>query len=313
MIVDDDFTGISVVESSGADLASSVREAAAQITGDLAGHGAVLMRGCATARQEDFQKALIELDFSPMEYTERSTPRSMVADGVFTSTDYPARKAIPQHCESSYSNVWPGRLAFFCATPPAEAGATPIADVAAVARDLDERLLADLTEGGLMYVRNYGNGVGLDWRTAFQADNQATVERYCAANGLEWEWLPEDCLRTTRCAAPLSAHPRTGVPIWFNHLVLFHQSALDQEVREALIDMFGEDRLPNDVRRADGSAIPDPVVDAVRAVIGRHTRRFGWQAGDLLVIDNMRWSHGREPYTAPRRILVSMSDPCTGS
>lgn len=305
----DDLSGVSLMESAGDELTSFVRKHEKEIADAVATNGAVLVRGCSAAGADDFQHALAEIGFKPMEYTERSTPRSQVTDGVFTSTEYPAREVIPQHCESSYANSWPGRLAFFCVTPPETGGATPIADVFAVVEHVPPKIVDDIRTRGLRYVRNYGSGVGLDWRSAFQAEDRADVERFCAENGLKYEWLDGDCLRTTREAPGFAKHPVHGNTLWFNHMTLFHQSALRPEIRAGLVGILGADRLPNDVFYGDGTVIPDETVDAVRTAFARNTRRFDWRANDLMVIDNMRWSHGREAFTGPRKILVSMTDP----
>ena len=35
-------------------------------------------------------------------------------------------------------------------------------------------------------------------------------------------------------------------------------------------------------------------------------RQFDWQAGDVMLVDNMLASHARRPFTGARRVLVSM-------
>lgn len=307
----DELTGITVLRADGERLGPFVRRHLPAVDRAVAETGVVLIRGADAEGVGDFQQALDGLGFRPLEYTERSTPRSEVGDGVFTSTEYPAREVIPQHCESSYAGAWPGRLAFYCATPAATGGATPITDVARVLEDIPAEVLRTLEARGLRYVRNYGSGVGLDWREAFQTDSRAEVARFCSAGGLEWEWPEEDRLRTVRRAPATLVHPRTGHRVWFNHLVLFHQSSLPEGLRADLVALFGEDGLPNDVLFGDGGRIPDEMVAAVRTAFERRARRFGWRRHDLLVIDNMRWSHGREAFTGERRVLVSMSDLIT--
>ncbi|MEV4920687.1 TauD/TfdA family dioxygenase, partial [Streptomyces tirandamycinicus] len=37
--------------------------------------------------------------------------------------------------------------------------------------------------------------------------------------------------------------------------------------------------------------------------------REPWQPGDLMLVDNIRTAHSREPYEGPREILVGMADP----
>ncbi|MER7819708.1 TauD/TfdA family dioxygenase, partial [Streptomyces sp. NPDC096153] len=34
-----------------------------------------------------------------------------------------------------------------------------------------------------------------------------------------------------------------------------------------------------------------------------------WQPGDLMLVDNIRTAHSREPYDGPREILVGLADP----
>ena len=39
------------------------------------------------------------------------------------------------------------------------------------------------------------------------------------------------------------------------------------------------------------------------------TVREPWEAGDLLLVDNIRTAHCREPFTGPRDVVVAMGDP----
>jgi alpha-ketoglutarate-dependent taurine dioxygenase len=47
----------------------------------------------------------------------------------------------------------------------------------------------------------------------------------------------------------------------------------------------------------------------LREAYRAETVRFEWKAGDLLMLDNMLTSHGRDPFDPPRRIVVGMADP----
>lgn len=40
-----------------------------------------------------------------------------------------------------------------------------------------------------------------------------------------------------------------------------------------------------------------------------HTARQPWLAGDLLLVDNIRTAHSREPFEGPRDVVVAMADP----
>ena len=36
---------------------------------------------------------------------------------------------------------------------------------------------------------------------------------------------------------------------------------------------------------------------------------MSWQAGDLLLVDNVRTAHSREPYEGPREMLAGLAEP----
>jgi hypothetical protein len=160
-------------------------------------------------------------------------------------------------------------------------------------------------------VRNYGEEVGLSWREAFNTDDREQVLRHCADNGIRAEWRG-DGLRTTTVRDALHRHPETGDLLWFNHIVAFHVSTLPEPVRLGLLEMFGKENLPSNTYYGDGAPIPDEVVDHLRSCYRNASVRFDYRRDDILVVDNMLASHGREPFTGPRRIAVAMAEASDG-
>ena len=79
-------------------------------------------------------------------------------------------------------------------------------------------------------------------------------------------------------------------------------------MREYLVDIYGEDGLPFNTRFGNGDAIGADVVQLINEVYEAHTAREQWQAGDLLLGDNVRTAHGRERFEGPREVLVAMAD-----
>jgi hypothetical protein len=79
-------------------------------------------------------------------------------------------------------------------------------------------------------------------------------------------------------------------------------------VREYLVDVYGEDGLPFNTRFGNGDPIGADVVQAINGAYEANTVRERWQAGDLLLVDNVRTAHGREPYEGPRDLVVAMAD-----
>lgn len=274
-------------------------------------YGALLFRDFNVRTPREFGEVCRAISGELLEYRERSSPRSAVAENIYTSTDYPPDQSIFPHNEHSYSLTFPLRLYFFCETPAAEGGETPILDTRKVLRRLDERIKARFQEKKWMYVRNYGDGFGLTWETAFQTTDKAAVERYCLGAGIEVEWKEVNRLRTRQVRSPMIKHPHTGELIWFNHLTFFHITTLEPAIREPLLASFAPEDLPYNSYYGDGTAIGPEVVAHMREAYLQERISFPWKQGDVLLLDNIMTAHARAPYKGRRKILVAMAEPYT--
>ena len=269
--------------------------------------GGVLLRGFSVPTVDAFRQFAAAFGHPLLSYEFGSTPRSAMGDGVYTSTEYPAHQAIPLHSEQAYTREWPMKIWFHCVTAAPTGGDTPIADSRAVCRRMPAAI-RERFERGLIYVRHYGE-LDLPWQQVFNTGSRSEVEAYCRRAGIRWAWQDDGGLRTEQLVQGLAVHPRTGERVWFNQAHLFHASNLQPEVRESLEDLLGADKLPRNVVHADGSPIPDAVLDDVRGVLAEETVRFAWQSGDVLMLDNMLAMHGRSPYQGPRKVVVAMAEP----
>jgi alpha-ketoglutarate-dependent taurine dioxygenase len=301
------FPEIVFAPDSATDLVSYLGSRRESIDLMLCDAGAVLFRGFAVRTPADFQAVVRSPSQTLLSYTYRSSPRTEEIAGVYTSTEYPSAEEIPLHNENSYSHAWPLRIWFFCLQPAAAGGATPITDSRDVASRLDPALAKRFAELGVMYVRNYRKGMDLPWQEVFQTGDKADVQRFCDEAGIAYEWYGEE-LRTRQLCQGVATHPRTGEVVWFNQAHLFHPSALDDEVREAMLSLFGEEGLPRYACYGDGSPIADEDLAAIRDAYQAGMVDVAWEQGDVLVLDNMLAAHGRRPFTPPRRVLVAMTD-----
>ncbi|MEU9115313.1 TauD/TfdA family dioxygenase [Streptomyces sp. NPDC048483] len=266
--------------------------------------GAVLCRGFAVGSAEDFAE-VVAGDDELLNYVYGSTPRSRELDKVYTSTEYPAEQTIAQHNELSYTISWPAKLWFCCLVPAAEGGQTPLADSRRVLERISPEVRERFERHGVKYTREFGSGVGLTWQQTFETTDRATVERFCAENGIQAEWGPHDTLRTTQVCQAVAEHPVTSEQVWFNQAHLFHPSALPQDIRASLAESGAG--LTRDACYGDGAPIGDAELEEVRRAYEAETRSFDWAGGDVLVIDNIILAHGRRPYSGSRRVLVAMS------
>lgn len=274
-------------------------------------YGAILFRGFGLATAQHFQEAVKPLGGEPLKYSERSSPRSDVIQGIYTSTEYPADQPISPHNELSYATTFAQKLFFFCETPPGGRGETPLADTRRVLARLSSATREKFIRQKWMLVRNLhgGTGAGYSWQTAFQTSDRQEVEEYCRAQEVLFEWRPRNALRVRHIHRAIEVHPYTGDQVWFNHAAFFHISTFEPGVRRALLATYGEENLPNNTYYGTGEPIEPEELDEIRDAYRAELITFSWQHGDLIMLDNMLMAHARAPYEPPRKILFAMTDP----
>ncbi|EPJ97835.1 pyoverdine biosynthesis regulatory protein [Pseudomonas sp. CFII68] len=275
--------------------------------------GGILFRGFAFKGEADFEEFARSFGHELLTYDYASTPRTKLNNRVYTSTEYPAHQVIPLHNEQSYSLNWPMKIWFHCMQASQVGGETPIADSRLVYQQLDPAIRQRFAEKRLMYVRNYGNGLDLPWQQAFSTEDRSQVERFCRASNIEFQWTDDGELSTRQVCQAVAQHPVTGEWVWFNQAHLFHISNLAASVRETLISIVGEQGVPRNVFYGDGSPIELEALEHIREVLQRCQVSFPWQAGDVLMLDNMLVAHGRSTFQGSRKVVVAMAEPASAS
>ena len=82
-------------------------------------------------------------------------------------------------------------------------------------------------------------------------------------------------------------HPVTGPRCWFNQIAFLNEWTMDPEVREFLVDIYGAEGLPFTTRFGNGDPIGEDIVQLINEVYQANTVREPWQAGDLMLVDNI--------------------------
>lgn len=273
------------------------------IKAGLSDKGLVLLRGFDTEKASTLREVLGLFGTEPLTDARWSTPRSAVGNGVFTSTEYPAEQRILLHSEMSYSRTWARILLFQCKIAAQTGGATTIANLQAVSDELGD-VVNEFHEREVMYLRTFRKGLDIPWQDAFGTEDRDEILEIGKRSGLEVEWKADGTLHTVQQAQGAVEGPQG--PLWFNQAHLFHPSQLPAATRKTLVSMFGEGGLPRAAIFGDGGSIPDETIERILEVLKKNTRSIDWQSGDVSIIDNMRWMHGRSPYTGNRKVLAAM-------
>jgi alpha-ketoglutarate-dependent taurine dioxygenase len=280
------------------------------ILSELQRCGAILFRGFYMARPQDFRQFVDTISGSPIAYREQTSPRTLVIENVYTSTEYPSDQTIFPHNENSYAVTFPRKLYFWCEVAPQKGGQTPLCDTRRVLSNIHDSVLDKFISKGWMYVRNFSAHFGISWQTAFETNNREDVVEYCRRSAIECEWTANG-LRTSQVRPAVARHYESGELIWFNHAAFFHISSVEHELRARLLAQYEPKDLPNNTYYGDGSPIEDRVAKHLLAAYEKEKVSFSWEVGDIVLVDNMLTAHGRAPFFGPRRILVAMAEPYT--
>jgi alpha-ketoglutarate-dependent taurine dioxygenase len=272
-------------------------------------HGSVLVRGLGLRDAPEVAAVFSRLATGLMTEKEAFAPRQRHSDGVYSSTKWPANQPMCMHNELSYVLEPPGLMLFACLVAPADGGATGVADSTNVLEALPAELVARFEREGWLLTRTFNDEIGASFEEAFGTEDRAAVESYCRANAIEVEWQPDGGLRTAQRRRAVVRHPVSGRACWFNQIAFLNEWTLAPEVREYLVDVYGDDGLPFNTRFGNGDPIGEDVVALLNQVYENHTAREPWQAGDLMLVDNIRTAHSREAFEGPREVLVGMAGP----
>ncbi len=277
------------------------------LRGAVSEHGALLVRGLGLSDAAETEAVFRQMG-SLMIEREAFAPRRRYDQDVYSASKWPLNQPMCMHHELSYAAQVPSLMLFACLVAPTRGGATPLADSLAVLDALPAELVERFERVGWLLVRTYNEDIGASVADAFGTDDRGAVERYCSANAIEFEWLVGGVLRTRQRRRAVVRHPLTGRRCWFNQIAFLNEWTIAPELREYLVDVYGQDRLPFNTRFGDGDPISEDVVQTINEIYDANTVREGWEAGDLLLVDNIRTAHAREPFEGPREIVVAMAD-----
>jgi alpha-ketoglutarate-dependent taurine dioxygenase len=274
----------------------------------VAEHGSVLVRGLGLQDAAEVGAVFRRLATGLMTEREAFASRQTYSDGVYSSSKWPQNQPMCMHHELSYTLEFPGLMMFACLAAPTKGGATTVADSPTVLNALPPELVDRFEREGWLLTRSYNDEIGASYAEAFGTEDRGAIESYCRANAIEFEWQPDGGLRTRQRRSAVVRHPITGQRCWFNQIAFLNEWTLAPEVREFLVDVYGADGLPFNTRFANGDTIDEDIVQVLNQVYEANTAREPWQTGDLMLVDNVRTAHAREPFEGQREVLVAMAN-----
>lgn len=308
-------------------------------------YGAVLVRDLPFRTSGEFEEIMLAIESDLGTSYFGTAPRNAKTSYVHTTTELPAHFPIPQHAEMSFLKAAPARVFFACLSiHDGEGGETPISDLAAVYRDLDPKVQRKFDRKGVRHIRNYAgpntpaarfNPWQLKrWDEMFGTNDRDVVEAKCRELDVQFVWQKDDVLRLITEQPATRTRIGDAHPVWFNHAQVFHPNGPHEEYRHiakstrqlryhllggvtrALLSGYqlrhAADSMGTFASYGDGEPISATDIRAVSESFWRNTTMFRWQPGDILLLDNTRFGHGRMPFRDDgknaRQIVVAWSN-----
>ena len=292
------------------------------LEGELAKHGAILFRGFSVGLT-NFEKVVegIVTKAGFMEYKAGYSPRKKLSEKVYTSTVFPAELHINQHQDQCYLPQFPRKL-FLCSEIPAKKGGeTPLTSARKFMKLIDPKIV-ERVSSGVLYIRVLSEDAHMSWQDSYWTKEKSEAEKSCRRQGMRFEWLPNDAMKTFNLSHGLIKHPITGEKLWFNqaHTLSLYSDVpgrdspamrAERNIRSPEKMKILENTKPIDrfnvVCYSNGKPIEVSILDEIHQILEENKFCFTWEKGDFLMMDNLATFHGRNPFEGERLTLATQA------
>lgn len=247
-------------------------------------HGALLFRGF-DGDLEQFQQ--FARQFCPVAVVNESRNRALLGEKQEVQSVNLGTRPFPLHPELSREPWKPDCAFFYCLTPPTRGGATTICDGVAIVNALPAEIRGAMSGRRLKYILAANPTIFSYW-LGTPDPSPSDLANPPSACPYSFEQISGQIFRTfTR---PLLHRPMFTEELAFGNFLLFARYL--RGVRNFPI-------LDN------GSVVPGEWVEAVKAASDPLTAAMDWRRGDLLMLDNSRFMHGRTEVAANDARLIA--------
>lgn len=257
-------------------------------------------------------------------YLGGTSPRQQIKPGIYEATRLPENYSILLHQEMSYLNQMPKFICFFLVTPGETGGCSLIGDMTFMDEILSKEVLNYFRNQKLRLKRvlfgeqskYYLKNIHKSWQEVFLVNKKEKVEEIATKKGWKWRWMEHDALEILQDAHPISRyHHGLKKEVWCNQLHIFTIAcqklwAIKDNRKESFDSLtLCEKEHPEYLDQMvfdDGSSIDEDMAIQVFESIKKIEQTIFLDKGDLLILDNLRYSHGRQAFTGNRQLLVTM-------
>lgn len=241
-------------------------------------HGAMLLRGFSM--DMDAFRALTSRYCAGSVFNE-SPDRILLDAERNIQTVNLGSDAFPLHPELSREPWKPDVCFFWCVSPPGRGGETTVCDGVEIVRRMPADVFEAFRTRRLVYTQRMAPQVCAYWLGSPDPDDGALKS---PRDGCPYSFfrVPGGVARTF--SRPALHKPMFTGDLAFGNFLLFARYYL---------------RLPNMPAFDNRERVPDHLVAAVKEISDEITAPVAWRTGDVIVLDNTRFMHGRNAILDP--------------
>ena len=289
------------------------QENSTKLLADITNSGAILLRNFDIQTAEDFSNVIEAIGIKRTKYIGGNNPRQSVHDDkMYFSTSYPASWKITLHSEMSHLERAPAIVGFFAKNIRLDGGGeTYLANSREILSHIPPELILEMKEKGITYTQRMrdardGFGFGRTWQDVFESESPEFVEQFCATHDIKIEWEGRTLVAKFN-RTPTISHPMLGNEIWFNQAEQWHNSNIDNSVREIIRTKL-QGHFPHHCSYSNGDEFKLQDLESIREVYQRISHLHTWEKNDVLIVNNYTLAHGRAPYKGERELLFIMGN-----
>ncbi len=284
-----------------------------------------MLRGFPIRTAEDFNRLVAIFPRYDRGYLGGGGPRKAITGQVMEATQMDERIKISLHSEMSYLRDYPKRVCFFCRLPAPAGGATIVGDMNAFMQRLPDRIRDKLDRRGTRIVRNFApagstgaDGIVSDhpdkrgWDLVFGTESRDEADRTIRSLDMEPLWHEDGSLTTISTLNPFATHGITGHEYYRSFVHLNTEVAgkvdPDSDLAAVAAAIRKSQKYPSGTYLGDGKALSDDDARAIKDIYQSLERSWIWHSGDVMMLDNLQTTHGREPFSGARDVQVALLD-----
>jgi alpha-ketoglutarate-dependent taurine dioxygenase len=199
----------------------------------------------------------------------------------------PGMHYVSPHCENANSPFRPDVIWFCCGVPAAQGGETLFWDGVRVWKELSAELRQLFMHKKIKFYQKFP---AADWKR-FLGVGATLVDVQRTLNGIPGLSYKINQDQSISLEYVCSAVVKTK----YGNQDAFANSLIAEYKNPRGVVTF-----------ADNSPIPSTVVNQIQQVMNNLTEVISWQSGDLVMIDNSRFLHGRRSFTDRNRRIYSL-------